>query len=684
MFFPWLVSTVRNAYATAAFNLYAARFDGSSYASQTASSLTGLANYTSGLCTMSFWVRFTGGDSSAHTFFQVFYAGDKYISAFRGSGGELYFGGSNLISSRTNVRSNSTLSSTDKFITSSSGWTHVLWVVDANTGSNSRLYINGVRDTTLYTAAFGAHFSGDEWPLFRYAAGSASPSISIGIDNTSGWLLNGDIAELWIKEGFYNDPTKFISNGSPVSLGSDGSTPTGNKPDLYFSRLGNGTSWLTDAANGNALTVSGSVTGSSSPVIKANTILYENFEGSGTPYGWTQSGTVNWHNSSSPISGSASMSAAGGTGSGYGYYDFAAQNYVEGYFEMVPNTLGSYYGFLNKAGGAADAGQLLRIYIDYNGSGSGLVQCIDGSGNGGSFTYLPNDTFVVGRKFYMWFTYERSAGVNWWISQTSTRPAIGSFSATGSNGFLNRSSYGSGDLAAARFIAGFYDERAYKMDNIILTSSRVIRNGGAIPITPAFDREVYRGATSYSGPASTDVHTLTAGITAGKFGIFMVVDNGLLSSVTDSRGNTWTLDATGGGWAFYSAPIKTSLVVGDTITVTYTSAFSGWRLVAVLLSAVNITAKDTSYTGAFTYSTSCTATVTTSAAALVIGGPTSDADLTTSETAVDGTATGNWYGMSSNNWIGARYIESSSAGTVSISSTFSGLRNLVPVAVAYK
>lgn len=201
---------------------------------------------------------------------------------------------------------------------------------------------------------------------------------------------------------------------------------------------------------------------------------------------------------------------------------------------------------------------------------------------------------------------------------------------------------------------------------------------------PAFDAEVYRGPTAYSGPSATDVHTLSAGISVGKRALFWVVDNGLLSSVVDSKGNTYSLDVSGGGWAFYSSPITTALASGDTITVTYTSAFTGWRLVAILFSAINITAFDTYTIGSLVYASSCSVSVTPSAAALVIGGVESNYNTQSAELTVDGTAIGNWYGMSSNNWIGPRYKQVSSSTATTLGGTYTGLQNLQPIALSYK
>jgi hypothetical protein len=78
-------------------------------------------------------------------------------------------------------------------------------------------------------------------------------------------LYEGDAADLWIAPGQFIDFSveanrrKFIdADGKPVSLGADGSTPTGTAPAVFFS--GDSSSFATNKGTGGAFTLTGSLT----------------------------------------------------------------------------------------------------------------------------------------------------------------------------------------------------------------------------------------------------------------------------------------------------------------------------------------------------------------------------------------------------------------------------------------
>lgn len=107
-------------------------------------------------------------------------------------------------------------------------WIHVLASWDLATAAG-HLYINGVSDL-----AASPTLSND---TINYA--TATPSWAIG-ENTSGSnKLNGCLSELWFNTSYLDlsvqaNREKFILNGAPVSLGADGSTPTGASPLIYL------------------------------------------------------------------------------------------------------------------------------------------------------------------------------------------------------------------------------------------------------------------------------------------------------------------------------------------------------------------------------------------------------------------------------------------------------------------
>lgn len=87
---------------------------------------------------------------------------------------------------------------------------------------------------------------------------------AVGSDTEGGNLL-GDLADVWIAPGQFIDFSieenrrKFIdANGKPVNLGSDGSTPTGSAPAVYFS--GDAATFAVNRGNGGASTVAGTLT----------------------------------------------------------------------------------------------------------------------------------------------------------------------------------------------------------------------------------------------------------------------------------------------------------------------------------------------------------------------------------------------------------------------------------------
>lgn len=135
----------------------------------------------------------------------------------------------------------------------SADWKHVLmsWDVSA---SIAHCYVNDVSDP--FTGAFD---TGDSIPW------------TLGT-----WLLNvTNLAEFYLNDDVYMDLSveanrrKFISsNGKPVSLGSDGSLPTGSSPLIYF-HLDDGESaanFATNRGTGGNFSITGTLsTASTSP-----------------------------------------------------------------------------------------------------------------------------------------------------------------------------------------------------------------------------------------------------------------------------------------------------------------------------------------------------------------------------------------------------------------------------------
>lgn len=128
-------------------------------------------------------------------------------------------------------------------------WTHALASWDLSTGA-VQMYIDNVEDREASPIAIN--------DTINY---SLSGDTAVGAESHPADLYwNGCLAELYFTNEFLNldDPdnrAKFISGGIPVDLGSNGSTPTGTQPILYFS--GDGTAFPTNLGSGGSFVVEG-------------------------------------------------------------------------------------------------------------------------------------------------------------------------------------------------------------------------------------------------------------------------------------------------------------------------------------------------------------------------------------------------------------------------------------------
>lgn len=130
-------------------------------------------------------------------------------------------------------------------------WHHVLVSVDLSDTAKRHLYLDGVSDLTVATYTNDtADLTMADWGIGGYPSGTN--------------LFDGDIAELWADDSYIDlsvsgNRAKFRSaGGNPVSLGDDGSTPTGASPLVYFG----GTSfdsWPTNKGTGGDFTTTGTL-----------------------------------------------------------------------------------------------------------------------------------------------------------------------------------------------------------------------------------------------------------------------------------------------------------------------------------------------------------------------------------------------------------------------------------------
>lgn len=199
------------------FTYYSTAFGGSAYVYGNA--LTGIADNKTG--TISFWVKFDGGDGANQV---IFGAADTAVT-------RIVIKVQRTAANMINVSALDTagsfalqVSSTNT-VTVASGWTHVFASWNLANGSQHCMLINGTSSESVSTYNDVNISWATGTPL--YAVGSYRPDPN---------NLNGKLCEVWFNNSYVaaSEISKFYSGGKPVNLGADGSTPTGSQPLLYL------------------------------------------------------------------------------------------------------------------------------------------------------------------------------------------------------------------------------------------------------------------------------------------------------------------------------------------------------------------------------------------------------------------------------------------------------------------
>lgn len=142
--------------------------------------------------------------------------------------------------------------------------------------------------------------------------------------------------------------------------------------------------------------------------------------------------------------------------------------------------------------------------------------------------------------------------------------------------------------------------------------------------SPAFGSEIQRGIDTAAGAVSTTVLTLASGVALNERAILILnwySASITVSSVVDSRGNTWAKDkealalsSPSANLSIWSANAGAALLTSDTITITWSSSATTYRAWALLRatgvatsSAVDQTAQGTATSATVTVSASTTA-----------------------------------------------------------------------------
>jgi len=143
-------------------------------------------------------------------------------------------------------------------------WHHINFSLDTTNRSLDQVYIDGVDDTDSAATTIAAFGAGDR--------------VSIGAFDAS-TEFSGELADIWIDHGNKIDFSieanrrDFItSDGKPVNLGTDGSTPTGSSPEVFLS--GDTSTWHTNDGTFTGFTENGALTDGTSPVQLSNFVAY--------------------------------------------------------------------------------------------------------------------------------------------------------------------------------------------------------------------------------------------------------------------------------------------------------------------------------------------------------------------------------------------------------------------------
>ncbi len=162
-----------------------------------------------------------------------FHAGDSLRIEGRNAGG------STILDARENGFADTT------------SWHHIMWSFDMADEGASKLYKDGVDAAPNFNT-----FDDD---TIDFTQGGHA----IGADTGGSNKFNGCLADVWLAFGQFIDLTsaanrlKFYNAGSPVDLGSDGSTPTGTAPIMFFS--GVTSTWHTNDGSGGGFTENGAL-----------------------------------------------------------------------------------------------------------------------------------------------------------------------------------------------------------------------------------------------------------------------------------------------------------------------------------------------------------------------------------------------------------------------------------------
>lgn len=223
----------------------ASDFDGANDYLTRGAGFTGAADSATGL--LSFWLRLDAGDGSN---LQLIRSDNLAFSLLKTSGNKL----------RVILRDTTTALSlqfdSNASYTAGATWYNILIAYNTNFSAGNKvkqLYVNNASDLGTVTdasAAFNVGYIATNW--------------AVGATESGTLKFDGCLSEVFFAPGQYLDISdsgnrgKFINgSGKPVSLGSDGSLPTGSAPILYMKNAA--ASFGTNSGTGGNLSVTGTL-----------------------------------------------------------------------------------------------------------------------------------------------------------------------------------------------------------------------------------------------------------------------------------------------------------------------------------------------------------------------------------------------------------------------------------------
>ena len=219
-------------------------FDGANDSARKTTALTGLAD--SKVVTFSIWFRIDAGDGAELRL--LTWANGSAAGRFRvrrTTGNDIDLLAQN--SSGTSIL----VADTATTLTAGAAWHHFACAIDLANSSNRACYLDGTAESMTWTT-----YTDDTIDLdpgtYRYTVGGNGNA-------TPAQLWDGCMSEVWFNDEYFAiTATTFRSaSGKPISLGSDGSGPTGNQPVVYLKTAS--PDWETNSGSGGNFTENGTL-----------------------------------------------------------------------------------------------------------------------------------------------------------------------------------------------------------------------------------------------------------------------------------------------------------------------------------------------------------------------------------------------------------------------------------------